>query len=383
MKAKNFFRKAWKITGIVVAAILLLAMLLGFIGLFGAMINNKRASEVEFVGSRLTPELDPETGYWTFTTDDDFRILHLTDIHIGAGFLSIGKDKMAIEAVSELVQRVEPELVIITGDISYPIPFQAGTFDNLREAKMFATMMESLGVYWTVTFGNHDSEIYSMFRLDRIAEFYASEDLKYCLFQRGPANIDGEGNSIINIKNTAGEITQSLVFIDSHSYIDGSLTNEYDNIHENQIEWYRQEITNLSAMNGKTVKSLAFFHIPLNEYADAWEEYINNGEQDTENVKYFYGIADEPGDKKIWPGKYGCDTFETMLELGSTQGIFCGHDHLNNFSVEYKGIRLTYGLSIDHLAYWGIHKKTEQRGGTIITVSPDGSFDCAQERLVK
>ncbi len=43
-------------------------------------------------------------------------------------------------------------------------------------------------------------------------------------------------------------------------------------------------------------------------------------------------------------------TFERAVEIGSTKGIFCGHDHYNNISLEYKGIRLTYAMSIDYLA---------------------------------
>lgn len=51
--------------------------------------------------------------------------------------------------------------------------------------------------------------------------------------------------------------------------------------------------------------------------------------------------------------------FDTALELGSTSGFFCGHDHYNNASIEYKGIRLTYGMSIDYLAMPGIEKETK------------------------
>ena len=59
--------------------------------------------------------------------------------------------------------------------------------------------------------------------------------------------------------------------------------------------------------------------------------------------------------------------FDTALELGSTSGFFCGHDHYNNASIEYKGIRLTYGMSIDYLAMPGIEKETKQRGAELIT----------------
>ena len=68
-----------------------------------------------------------------------------------------------------------------------------------------------------------------------------------------------------------------------------------------------------------------------------------------------------------------------VIETGSTKAVFCGHDHYNNFSIEYKGIRLTYGMSVDYLAYPGIYKEGSQRGCTVITVESDGSFDCKPE----
>ena len=68
-----------------------------------------------------------------------------------------------------------------------------------------------------------------------------------------------------------------------------------------------------------------------------------------------------------------------MLEVGGKHGVFCGHDHVNNFSIDYKGIRLTYGLSVDYLAYLRISSLGSQRGCTMITVNPDGTFNCTQE----
>lgn len=55
--------------------------------------------------------------------------------------------------------------------------------------------------------------------------------------------------------------------------------------------------------------------------------------------------------------------------------MFCGHDHLNTLSLVYKGIQLTYGMSIDYLGYKGIVKRHTQRGGTLITTHTDGSVD--------
>ena len=75
--------------------------------------------------------------------------------------------------------------------------------------------------------------------------------------------------------------------------------------------------------------------------------------------------------------------FDTAVELNSTKAMFYGHDHLNNVSLEYKGIRLTYGLSIDYLAYQGIENETDQRGGTLITLKPDNTFEIEQIKLME
>ena len=154
---------------------------------------------------------------------------------------------------------------------------------------------------------------------------------------------------------------------------------KYDRIHDNQVEWYKNQINALTEENGgETPKSLAFFHIPLIEYKDAWQEYVDNDSQDTENVKYYYGKVGEK-DSGIFCPEENCGLFDAAAELGSTQGFFCGHDHLNNFSLDYKGIRLTYGYSIDYLAYIGIMKHGIQRGCTMINIAPDGSFDTKLE----
>ena len=88
---------------------------------------------------------------------------------------------------------------------------------------------------------------------------------------------------------------------------------------------------------------------------------------------HYGGIGEKGG---LFPSLHPDNVFDTLQQVGSTRGTFCGHDHLNNLSVTYKGIRLTYGLSVDYLAYIGIKNYGAQRGFTRITVRPDGSFDC-------
>ncbi len=373
------------ITGIVFGVLALFIGVVALTGYVGTQGNFKKVNAYDTVGSTLTPEKDAETGYWTFTTDEEFKVLQLTDVHLGAGAFSLQKDSWALDAVYNLIKRTKPDLVIVTGDIAYPVPFQAGTFNNLREAKLFAALMEKCEVYWTICFGNHDTEAYSMYNREQISDFYSQDDLKYCLYEEGKEEVDGFGNSVINVKNTAGIITHSLYTFDSHSYIDGDyfgIAWKYDNLHQNQIDWYESEVKRMDSINqangGGKITSTMYFHIPLVEYKNAWEEYTEKGA--TENVTLEFGVAGESG-KVIYSGIGEDNMFETIIELGNTVGVFCGHDHLNNFSLNYKGVRLTYGMSIDYLAYAGIYKQTAQRGGTIITIANDGSIDIAQERL--
>ncbi|MGN1201645.1 MAG: metallophosphoesterase [Eubacterium sp.] len=381
--AKQRFKIFLKVLIIIILVLALLCGILASVSAVGLKSNGNFIESIDTVSydNQLEPTLDDD-GFYSFTTDRDFKIVQLTDVHIGGGFMSIKKDSMAINAVAAMLTEEKPDLVVVTGDIAYPVPFQSGTFNNKTSARLFAQLMEKLGVYWTLTFGNHDTEAYSYYTREEIAELYSSEDFPHCLFQAGPDDVDGSGNHVINIKNTKGEITQSLFMLDSNSYVDGDILGamwKYDCIHENQVQWYEDTLISLQSENNNVMpKSLAFFHMPLQEYQQAWYEYIDNDCKDTENVQYVYGKAGEV-DIIVYPSEYNYGFFDRAKELGSTQGMFCGHDHLNNFSVEYKGIRLTYGYAIDYLAYSGIMKYGLQRGCTVINVSPDGSFDCYRE----
>ncbi|MBQ6419748.1 MAG: metallophosphoesterase [Clostridia bacterium] len=394
VKPKTKGKKALKVIGIILAVIVALCLIGAVVSLIGNSANTKKARSFDKIvyENQLVPELD-EFGNYVFTADRDLKVLQLTDVHIGGGWMSLKKDAMALNAVAAMVTAEKPDLVIVTGDIGYPVPFQAGTFNNKASAKIFTALMEQLGAYWTLAFGNHDTEAYSYYSREKMAKFYSDDDLQYCLFQSGPDEVDGYGNQIITVRNSKGIITQEMYLFDSHSYTDGDFLGvmwKYDNIHPNQVEWYAENIDRYQKLNDEKlaaageepstepITSTLYFHIPLTEYKDAWYEYIDSGFKDTENVKYHYGTAGE-GKKVVYCGVGDDDLFETVQKLGSTKAIFCGHDHYNYFSIDYKGIRLTYGRSIDYLAYPGIYKEGTQRGCTVITLSPDGSFDCKDE----
>ena len=381
--------------------LLALAALLALANTICTAIDNKAVGQIEpvVIENQLKPELDEATGCYTFTTDRAFKVMHLTDIHLGAGILTVDNDKQVIRTVETMVRTEKPDLVIVTGDAFFPVP-QSGTLNNANELKIFSALMNRLGVYWAFCFGNHEYQGPSYLDESELAARLEGCS-EYCLFQRGSEQVSGEGNYAINVKNSAGIITRSFILLDSHAYpADDAwgFSEQYDNIHEDQVEWYKSTVNTFTELNKQViagirdkaqrsayskkfniVKSFLFFHIPLAEYKTAWEDYRSNGYRDTALTKYCYGYMGEEKAPYIYCGAGEDTLFESVLDAGSTQGIFCGHDHTNNFSLEYMGVRLTYGLSCDCLVYKNIKHLGSQRGCTLIDCGSDGSFTVTPE----
>ena len=53
---------------------------------------------------------DEETFTLRIPSDRDYKILQLTDLHLGFGIFSGKKDRLALAAVTELIRRTKPDL---------------------------------------------------------------------------------------------------------------------------------------------------------------------------------------------------------------------------------------------------------------------------------
>lgn len=292
--------------------------------------------------------------------DTAFSILQITDVHI---LNDEKKDAKAYKTVTEMVETTNPDMIILTGDLT-------SEKENYTAFKSFCSFMEDFNIPWAFVFGNHEGldiryepdEVIDPEKIaDRETLSNYLETLPNCIYEAGDENVDGFGNYYYNVKDENGKVLTSLIMMDSHSYDE---ENEgYDHFHDNQVEWYENTVKSIAKeVNGdesKVVPSLAFFHVPMKEYMTGYEEA-----KGTDNRIWGYAFPNEDGTPAV-----DDMMFEKMVELGSTKGCFAGHDHMNNFSVMKDGIRLTYGLSDDHNIY-----VVPFRGGILINIKDDGSF---------
>lgn len=292
--------------------------------------------------------------------DTAFSVLQITDVHI---LNDEKKDAKAFKTITAMVETTKPDMIMLTGDLT-------SEKENFTAFKTFCTFMEEFNIPWGFVFGNHEGldiayEESEVLNPEKIADKQTLSDylesLPNCIYEAGDENVDGMGNYYYNVKNDNGEVITSLIMMDSHSY--DNENNGYDHFHDNQIEWYENTVKSIAKeVNGdenRVVPSLAFFHVPMQEYMTAYDEA-----KGTENRLWGFRFPNEDGTPAA-----DDQMFEKMVELGSTKGCFAGHDHMNNYSVMKDGIRLTYGLSCDHNIY-----VVPLRGGVLINVKNDGSF---------
>ena len=85
--AKKNKKNGKKILLAVIGVIAVVAIAIAGLNYSSLQTLLKQGSSYEKVQfeNQLTPEKD-ENGNWYFTTDEDFKVMHLTDIHIGGGF---------------------------------------------------------------------------------------------------------------------------------------------------------------------------------------------------------------------------------------------------------------------------------------------------------
>jgi 3',5'-cyclic AMP phosphodiesterase CpdA len=272
-----------------------------------------------------------------------FRILQLADTQLENNEAKI---QTTFDIITAAVKDNHPDMLVLTGDNV------SGSKNNVLGLRLIR-FLDTFEIPYAMVMGNHDGE--GKYNNEQMGEIYASGN--YSLFTDGPGSIHGTGNYGVNIINKNNEVIYALIMIDSNRYRIGG----YDYIYEDQIAWYEWMIKGVSfsapRAPGTTVKSLAFFHIPLPEIDTIREKMIARNPAEAADA-----IREDP-----CPPKKNTGMFQKMKELGSTQYMFFGHDHVNMLDYEYEGIHFVYGLKTGPCSYYN----DDRLGTTLITIEDD------------
>ena len=298
-----------------------------------------------------------------------------TDLHLWNKKDLVNKslDMLARHLVAE-----KPDLLLITGDAILT------DFQQL-DCIQFGRFMEKAGIYWAYCFGNHEAraekEFHKYFMLKNIESF------PHCLSKFGDPELFGFGNFKINIMNADNTIKQSIFMFDSgrdaipeHCEAHGVQTDlkGYDFIKQGQIDWYKNSIKELEAEYGK-FKSMVLMHIPIKEYEEVAKPDGNGNYIPTGEAEILFGEMRED----VGSSAYNSGLFDAIQELGSTNAVFSGHDHLNDFCALYKGVYLVYAQCNGYNTYtagerFGWPEEKWVQGVTMVNVAKDGSLTFRQ-----
>ena len=251
-----------------------------------------------------------------FNENKKFKIVQFTDVHYIPGD---ARSDVALENIREVLDSEKPDFVALTGDIVFGEPADKGLLE------VFGLVSERK-IPFGVMFGNHDDE----YNFTRKQLFDITKDMPYNMTSTVPG-ITGVTNYILPVLSSASDKTAFLLYcFDSNAYSTIEGVKGYGYIHSDQIAWYKEQSALYTAKNNNMpVPAVAFFHIPLPEYnqAAADERAIMTGTRK----------------ERACASDLNSGMFTAMKEMGDVMATFVGHDHDNDYAVQWYDIMLAYG----------------------------------------
>jgi len=312
------------------------------------------------------------------------------DFHTRGRVIEFGVEGYSAEENVHLIENVleagKPDLVIFTGDIIDGRPFsemganEDSFIENMTE---LISPLVSSGIPWTFLPGNHDDDNSPWNREDLLKLFA----LPGCLTKDAKTF-----NFTFTVGVTESPSPESSVRIWA---LDSGGNNPdpkvmYDTFPNEIVHSYRQLSTDGSLE--ESALGLAYFHIPLPEYAGLNPVNGHNGLFEAAlmggkvpfpfNYEPFTSLVRWLGkDRVVGSSKLNSGLFTAMKETGNILATFCGHDHHSDAVFQRNGIYLCYGrvnsscfqrarhlLILLIFRYLGIHRRSTGKGLVSIAI---------------
>ncbi len=297
-----------------------------------------------------------------------FRVLAVSDFHAVPDY-----DTRLLRDLGALLDYTKPDLLLVLGDMTWDDALVSEEVFTSLVKDIFAAV-ESRGIPWAHTFGNHDNDAV---RHCDFSQQSVYEKFPLNLTKRGPSDIHGIGNFVLPVRSESGDdIVFNIWGIDSRDSMSDFMRefslgdprnkwdrqcvypsclhdwgSEYDTLNFDQVMWYYSSSIELEKYAGHRIPGLMAMHIPLPEYVIG---YKNTAET------YYEGTRREG---------VGCPVlnsgmFNAILDRGDVKTLVAGHDHINDYTAKYLGINMTYDAGLNYDGYCA----DDLRGGRVFDI---------------
>lgn len=252
----------------------------------------------------------------TFNEEGKLKILQFTDTHMT--FTKKEEYEKTRERLIKAIETESPDFVIFTGDQIWG----NGAAEIIEE---YFAPLDGHNIPFAVVYGNHDRE-QDVLSDQEMALAYTSHP--YCMNTMTADSLLAD--LAIPVRSARGANTAAVLYcIDSKDYTrDITDFKGYAWIPTQTVEWYSSMSRQFTTTADRPLPSYMFFHIPLQEYTKAYDQGTV--------------LAGTRGEAEC-VSKINSGMLAAILENGDVHGIFCGHDHDNDYVASMEGIAFVYG----------------------------------------
>ena len=284
--------------------------------------------------------------------------------------------------IYRIIEDYKPDLVVLGGDNA------VGPQETKeQEIEALVKPFVETGTYFTMVFGNHDHQ--QGWSNPELFELYVKYGGEFFL---GTNEVDANdtaphpkaGTHFLPVYSSKDDskVAYGLYMFDSGNYVYDEEGNDlgYGCVEPYQIDWYKENREQYKDENGNYVPAIAFQHIIVGDVYDylyypspfdlgsLGSSFYGKYYTFVPRCNNFTGFLNEPP----CPGYYNYGQLDAMAEKGEVKAIFSGHDHVNSFDVEIKGVHVINTPCITYHSY----SSELNHGCRIITLNENtGDFE--------
>lgn len=300
-----------------------------------------------------------------FSDDGKFRILNFSDFQDDANL-----SNLTVKFVQKSVEIYQPDLIVLTGDNI--AGYRCLTKSTSEKAiRAFMEVLEDTGVPVAMVFGNHDDEGQALTKQEQM-DIYDDYSVNLAIDEAEyyDTDLSGVGTYYVPVYESAGSDNVKFVLWMFDSGSDDAVedADNYDHVHQDQINWYKNESAALNAAAGETVYGIAFQHIIVNEVYKAFHETERNLSAKPYLGKWYALPDNATADSYL--GEAPCPSYgnegqySAFLNTGNVLATVCGHDHANSFVLPYEGVDIVCTPTCGFCSYGD----KDSRGARIIDI---------------